>query len=54
MNDLKELLIGFGIPAILIIGSMILLLSGIDGEVKVILAMAAAWTFRSATQRVKK
>ena len=32
MNDLKELLIGFGIPAILIIGSMILLLSGIDGD----------------------
>ena len=44
----KERLIDLIIPLVLIIGAGYLLLSGVDGEVKVILTMAAAWAFRSA------
>ncbi|GAH97476.1 unnamed protein product [marine sediment metagenome] len=44
---MKERLIDLIIPLVLIIGSGYLLLSGIDGEVKVILTMAAAWAFRA-------
>lgn len=43
---MKEKLIDLIIPSILIIGSMILLVMGIDGEVKTILALAAGWAFK--------
>ncbi len=48
---MKDTLIDFGIPAMLITGSFILLGCGIDGEVKSILLLAAAWAFRSAVAR---
>jgi len=44
---LKEILIDFGIPAMLIAGAFTLLGLGIDGEVKAILLMAAGWCFHS-------
>jgi len=39
------------IAIILVIGCLILLVLGIDSEVKSILALAAAWAFGSAYQR---
>ena len=44
----KERLIDLIIPVTLIVGAGYLLILGIDGEVKVILTMAAAWAFRSS------
>lgn len=42
------------IPSILIIGSFVLIALGIDGEVKAILAMGAAWAFKTAIDTKKK
>ena len=50
---MRELLIDFGIPAILIVGSFVLLCLGIDGEVKSILTMAAGWAFHAEVRRRK-
>ncbi len=50
---MKEILIDFGIPAMLIAGCFILLGLGIDGEVKTILVMAAGWCFHSGVKRKK-
>ena len=49
----KSRLIDLIIPLVLIVGSMILLVSGIDGEVKVILTMAAVWSFRVVVAKPK-
>ena len=43
---MKSKLIDLIIPLVLIIGSMLLLVFGIDGEVKTILALAAGWAFK--------
>jgi len=51
---MKEILVDFGIPAILIIGAFTLLGLGIDGEVKSILTMAAAWSFHGIVVRRRK
>jgi len=51
---MKEILIDFGIPAMLIIGAFVLLGCGIDGEVKSILIMAAGWAFHGAVTRRRK
>lgn len=47
---MREILIDFGIPAILIVGCFVLLGMGIDGEVKSILTMAAGWTFHAGVK----
>ncbi|GAI03438.1 unnamed protein product, partial [marine sediment metagenome] len=48
---MKDTLIDFGIPALLITGSFILIGFGIDGEVKTVLTLAAGWAFRSSYVR---
>jgi hypothetical protein len=50
---MKDLLIDFGLPVLLILVFFILLLCGIDGEVKSLLAIAAGWVFKSGITRVK-
>jgi len=50
---IKDILIDFGIPAMLIAGCFTLLFAGIDGEVKTVLIMAAGWTFHSGYKRKK-
>jgi len=47
-GETRLLLIEFVLPAILLLGCLGLLFSGIDGEVKAILAVAAGWLFHSA------
>ena len=48
---MKDFLIDFGIPVILIIGSFILIGLGIDGEMKSILTMAAGWAFHAGVRK---
>ncbi len=47
LDDIREILTDFGLPVLIIIVCAILLITGIDGEVKSILALAAGWIFKS-------
>ena len=38
IDDIRELLIDFGLPVIILLVAAVLLITGIDGEVKTILA----------------
>lgn len=51
---MKDLLLDFGLPVLIIMVCLVLLLSGIDGEVKTMLTIATGWVFRSSWQKVKK
>ncbi len=48
---MRKKLVDLIIPGILIVGCFILLGCGIDGEVKVILTLAAGWTFRVSVEK---
>ena len=47
MKNLRELLIDFGLPALILVLLFILLLTGIDGEVKTLMAATIGWIIRS-------
>ncbi|MCK9598673.1 MAG: hypothetical protein M0R06_06505 [Sphaerochaeta sp.] len=51
LDDLRELLIDFGLPALIIIICAVLLCTGKDSEVKTVFAMAAGWLFKSGITR---
>jgi len=51
LDDLRELCIEFGLPAMVIIITGALLWTGRDSEVKTIFAMAAGWLFKSGITR---
>ena len=53
LRSLKEILIDFGLPALLIMVCFVLMLCRIDGEVKTILVLAAGWLFKSGYTTVK-
>jgi len=53
LDDLREILVDFGLPALVIVVCGVLLFTGRDSEVKAILAMAAGWLFKSGYTRVK-
>ncbi len=53
LNDIREILTDFGLPVLIIIVCTILLITGIDGEVKSILALAAGWIFKSGYTKTK-
>jgi len=44
---MKDILIDFGLPALILVICFVLLITGRDGEVKAIMAAAAGWVFRS-------
>lgn len=44
---MKDILIDFGLPALLLLICAALLFTGIDGEVKSVLLLSAGWMFRS-------
>ena len=48
---MKDFLIDFGIPVILIVGSFTLIGLGIDGEVKSVLTLAAGWAFHAGVRK---
>jgi hypothetical protein len=54
LDDIREILVDFGLPALIIITCVILLATGIDGEVKSILALAAGWIFKSGYKKAKR
>ena len=54
LDDIRELCVDFGLPALVIGITAALLLTGRDGEVKTILAMAAGWLFKSGYTRSAK
>ena len=53
IREWVEFINAFVLPAILILGCLGLLYTGIDGEVKAILAVAAGWLFKSVSIRVR-
>lgn len=54
MNEtLKSFCIEFGLPALVLVICTVLLMTGVDGEVKTILAGAAGWLFKSGYARRK-
>lgn len=48
---MKARLIDLIIPLTLIIGALCLIAFGIDGEVKVILTLAAGWAFHASVRK---
>lgn len=51
---MKGILMDFGLPALLMTFCFILLVTGIDSEVKSILTMSAGWMFHAGVARRKK
>ena len=54
LDDIRELLVDFGIPVIVLIILTFLLVTGIDGEVKTLFAGIVGWLIKSGVSRVKK
>ncbi len=54
LDDIREICVDFGLPALVIVICAVLLFTGKDGEVKAILAMAAGWLFKSGITNTKK
>jgi hypothetical protein len=54
LDDIRELCVEFGLPALIMLIAFVLLLTGIDGEVKTILALAAGWLFKSGYTKGKR
>lgn len=50
---MKSKLVDLIIPVILIVGCFILMVKGIDSEVKSILTLAAGWAFHSIVRKSK-
>jgi len=48
---MKEILIDFGLPALVLVICFVLVMCGQNGEVKSIMAMATGWIFKSGYQR---
>ncbi len=48
---IKDLLIDFGLPFLIIVICFVLLMTGKNSEVKSILTLAAGWVFKSGYQR---
>ncbi|MBU0598693.1 MAG: hypothetical protein KKD44_26170 [Proteobacteria bacterium] len=51
---MKKYLADLIIPWTIIVGCIVLLACGFDGEVKAVLAMAAGWAFRSSKTIIKE
>ncbi len=53
IDELKDILIDFGIPVLLIIILSLLLIFKVDGEVKTLLAAVVGWITKSGYNRTK-
>ena len=49
--EMRDILIDFVLPAMIIVICFVLLMTGKNGEVKSILTLAAGWIFKSGIQR---
>lgn len=54
LNDIRELCIDFGLPLVVLIILTVLLATGIDSEVKTLLAGVIGWIIKSGVSRRKK
>ena len=50
---MKNILIDFGLPALILIMLFILLITGIDGEVKTLFATTIGWIIKSGVTRIR-
>ena len=50
----KDLMIDFGLPALILIMLFILMLTGIDGEVKTLFATVIGWIVKGGVSRARK
>lgn len=53
IDSIRDILVDFGLPVFILSICAVLLLTGSDGEVKAILALAAGWIFKSGYTRKK-
>ncbi len=53
-GEVTDLVVDFGLPVVIILVAMTLLLTGVDGEVKTILVLAAGWIFKSGITRKQR
>lgn len=51
---MKDIFIDFGLPALILILLFTLLVTGIDGEVKTLMASVIGWIIHSGVQKVRK
>lgn len=51
---MKDILVDFGTPALILILLFVLLLTGIDSEVKTLFATVVGWMVKSGISRVRK
>ena len=51
---MKDILIDFGLPALILAMLFTLLITGIDGEVKTLLATVVGWIVKSGVTRMRK
>ena len=54
LDDIRELLIDFGLPVLIIIILTVLLATGIDSEVKTLFASVVGWIIHSGVKRTGK
>ena len=54
MRDIKGILIDFGLPFLILVMLFILLMTGIDGEVKTLFATTIGWIIKSGVSRIRK
>ena len=54
IDDIRELLVDFGIPVLVLIILTFLLCTGIDSEVKTLFAGVVGWLIKSGVSRAKK
>jgi len=53
MDDVRELLIDFGLPMVILVMLFTLMLTGIDGEVKTLMAGVIGWITKSGVTRYR-
>jgi hypothetical protein len=54
MSDIYQLLVGFGLPVILLLILSGLMIAGIDGEVKTLMAAVVGWIIKSGVTYKRK
>ena len=50
---MKSILIDFGLPALILVMLFILLVTGIDGEVKTLFATVVGWIVKAGVSRAR-
>ena len=54
IDDVKEICVDFGLPLIILAMLFTLLLTGIDGEVKTLMAGVIGWITKSGVSRARR